>query len=186
MPAITERRPERERGSVWQLRRESLRRPGEIDPAIREDLWQAPIDREAQVSQIEANIYEGIELVFPLLLRRQFQHRMKATQFYSELDMILGMADIREPDANVFVYSLQVVEPQNFGDRLNKMVLDLVPPNLLPEIVNGYFRHEILYELSEPERSVILVNAIQTAAKIELSLKPPWSQYRTSVLVTLA
>lgn len=185
MPTVTEKQPERERGSIWQLQRELHRKPQEFDPMVGQDLWQAPADRKTQASQVEANVYEGVELYFPLLLRKQPEQQMKTTQFYSELAMILDMADIRDPDANVFIYSVQIAEPQNLGDRLNKMVLDLVPRNLTEEVVNGYFRHELLYRQSEPEKSIILVNAILNAAKVSVSLKPPWSPYRTTVLVTL-
>jgi hypothetical protein len=185
MPAVADRDRELERGSIWSLRRESLRRPDEFDRGIREDLWLAPHDRKAQASEIKTNVYANVDLIFPVLLRKQPEHRMKAAEFYRELDMIVGMTDIKDPNASVFVYSFQVIDPRNFGDRLNKMVLDLVPAPLLPEITNGYFRHEVLYELGESERSMILVNAIQSAAKIEVSLKPPWSPYRVCVFVTL-
>jgi hypothetical protein len=185
MPAVGEE----DLGSVSQLRRRSRRRLSDdklatIEFVVREELREAP-DKRARASIVRTNTFQDVKTLFPILLRKEMEHHMKAVPFLGELTLILNMANINDPTANVYVYSLQVIEPRDFGHRLGSEVLEILPPNLKPEIMNGYFRHELLYGQGEPDISIILVNTVQNATKIAVSLKPPWSAYRTNVVVHL-
>jgi hypothetical protein len=183
LPAVGEE----ELGSVSQLRRRrrnSIDKLANIELVVREELREAPDDR-AQASIVQTDLFQNVDTLFPILFRKEREHQMKPVAFLSELALILSMASIKDPGANVYVYSLQVIEPKDFGQRLGTKVLEILPPNLKPEIINGYFRHELLYGLPEPDLSVILVNTVQNASKIEVSLKPPWLAYRTNVVVHL-
>jgi len=164
-------------GSVSELLRymQSLGQPA--DASIVLDLKDAPSEyKRAIASNIETDVFQGVDTLFPVLFKNVREHHMRKPDFLTELELIIGMADIRDPKARVYIYALQVTEPRDLCERLNKTLLESVAPtSTLVELMNGYVRHEILYELPNSHRNMILVHLLESTSKLRISLKPPHS-----------
>ena len=184
MPAIATR--ERKLGSVTRALKHisAEAEPVDLSSLLRE-LQEAP-DKKSVTSMIEEDVFQGIAPCFPVLLAKATAHRMARPDFLLELEVVLSMGDARDPRAPVFVYSLQVAEPKNFSELIDRKLLsEAVPRDSLLEVVNGYVRHELLYELPVSYRNIVLVHLAQLAQNIRLSLKPPWSQHKVDSVVEL-
>jgi hypothetical protein len=170
----------------------ALRRiSGEGDPSdslsVRMEIGDAPrAYRRAMASRLTEDVFGAIEPRFPVLLRRATEHQMGWSELVDELDLILAMADIRDPASSVYVYSLQVVEPARLRNVVGEDALpSLAPPNYLIELRNGYISHELLYGLPAPRRNMILMTLLMHSNLVRVSVKPPWSAYRVEPLVRL-
>ena len=176
---------EKQFGSVLQARKKITKEKGTDVLSLLRELQEAP-DMRAITSVFGDDVFKGIEPMFPVLLKRESNHRMTLADFLNELDMILGMGDVRDPNAGVYVYSIQVTEPQDYPKRVDRPLLEgIVPSDSLIELGNGYIHHSILYELTDPHRHFILSSVLPHATELHLSLKPPWSQYRVESVVAL-
>jgi hypothetical protein len=164
---------------------------GEGDPSdrlsVRMEITDAPrAYRQAMASRLAEDVFGAIEPQFPVLLRRAAEHEMAWSELVDELDLILAMADIREPASTVYIYSLQVVEPANLRSKIGEDALpSLAPPSHLIELRNGYVSHDLLYGLPAPRRNMILMTLLMHANLVRVSVKPPWSPYRVEAVVRL-
>src|SRR5713101_3874182 len=154
---------------------------------VRQELEEAPSKyKKAITSVYRDDVFKGIRPQFPTLLQETQEHRMGLAQFLGELDLVLGMGDIRDPESNVYVYALQVVEPIDLKDRIDKQTLEVyAPQSALIELQNGYVRHETLYDMIDLHRNILLGSLLKHAKSVRLSLKPPWSYYKVDLKVVL-
>jgi hypothetical protein len=156
--------------------------------SMKQELKDAPSQyKKAITSIMREDVFGGIEPFFPILLKKQTDElHMGVAQLANELDLILNMGNIRDPASNVYVYSLQVVEPSDLSERLDRRVFEsFATVGTVTELMNGYVRHDLLYELSTSYRNLVIASLLQHARKIRISIKPPWSAYRIDSMVRL-
>lgn len=180
---------ERELGTVSEALKQIPTGAKSLDDAsVRRELEDAPAShKKARTSVLKTDVFGTINPLFPVLLKKAEGHRMGVAQLISELDLILGMGDIRDTRSSVYVYAIQVAEPQDVGALLDRATLARVAsPGSLIELMNGYIRHELLYDLPSSERDFILVNLFQRAKRLRVYLKPPWSAYKIECTVTIS
>jgi hypothetical protein len=170
------------------LRRLSDRANSDDSMTVRRELEEAPARYKQAITSIyKDDVFKTISPQFPTLLQMANEHRMGVAQFLNELDLVLSMGDIRDPESNVYVYALQVLEPVDLRDRLDKATLETFgPQNSLTELENGYARHEILYDMLDLHRNILLGSLLKHAKKVRVSLKPPWSSHKVDSTVVLA
>src|SRR6266404_2199868 len=135
--------------------------------SLQHELKDAPSKyKKALTSIMREDVFGGIEPFFPILLRKQTDElRMNVAQLANELDLVLGMGNIRDASSNVYVYSLQVVEPSDLSQRLNRRVFEsFATGGIVTELMNGYVRHDLLYELSISYRNLVIASLLQHAS----------------------
>jgi hypothetical protein len=161
-------------------------RPEDIPP-VRNELEQAPPEyRKGIASVVTGDVFKDIAPQYPVLLKRQTEHRMTVADLIQELALIVSMGDIKDPETSVFIYSLQLENPANTLETAGwKFIQRAALKESFLELKNGYVNHDLLYELTESERSMVLLNVLQQAKKVRLSLKPPWSDQRVDVSVEI-
>lgn len=154
---------------------------------VRRELEEAPARYKRAITSVyNDDVFKGISPQFPTLLQEASEHRMGVAEFLGELDLVLNMGDVRDPKANVYIYALQVVEPTDLGDRLDKETFQIYgPQESLIELQNGYARHEILYDMLDLHRNILLGSLLKHAKKVRVSLKPPWSSHKVDLTVLL-
>lgn len=155
---------------------------------IDQEIENAPLRyRKAVTSILKEDVFRRIDPQFPLLLQKTNEHRMEVSQLIGELDLLLSMGDIRDPESNVYIYSIQVVDPPDIKERLDKKALEaFAPKESLTELLNGYLRHELLYDLQGSHTNILLISVLRCAKKVRVSLKPPWSAHKIDSTVVLA
>jgi hypothetical protein len=155
---------------------------------VRRELEEAPARyRKAITSIYRDDVFRGISPQFPTLLQEASEHLMGVAEFLGELDLVLNMGEIGDPESNVYIYALQVVEPTDLKERLDRETLEIYcPPKSLIELQNGYARHEILYDMLDLHRNILLGSLLKHAKKVRVWLKPPWSSHKIESTVVLA
>ena len=99
------------------LKDEALKRVSEVGSAsdaesVKAELAEAPPEYErGTTSIVSGDVFREVEPQFPTLLQKQTEHRMQVAELMNELALVIGMGDIKAPDASVFVYSIQILAP---------------------------------------------------------------------------
>jgi hypothetical protein len=167
------------------------KRLGKIAPEdlafIDQEIEGAPARyRRSVTSILKEDVFKRIDPQFPLLLQKTNEHRMEFGQLLGEIELLLGMGDIRDPGANVYIYSVQVMDPLDITERLDTRALEaFAPKEALVELRNGYIRHELLYDVSDLHSKILLISLLRCAKKVRIYLKPPWASYKIESNVTL-
>lgn len=101
---------------------------------------------------------------------RRKRNWVRTSSKADELELVIGMADIKDPGASVFVYSIQILGPLRLPEAAAwKIVQQAAPEDSWIELRNGYVRHDLLYGLPDSDRSIILLNLLQYAKKVRIS-----------------
>jgi hypothetical protein len=183
--------------TVWEqelgLKDEALRHASEVGSAseaetVKSELADLPSEYESGItSVVSGDVFKEIDPQFPLLLKKQTEHRMTVSDLMKELALIVGMGDIKDPETSIFIYSLQLENPEDISATPGwKFIQQAASKEFYVELKNGYVNHDLLYELSDSDRDMVLLNVLQQASRVRLSLKPPWSEQRVDVLVEFA
>jgi hypothetical protein len=174
------------------LKDEALKRVSEVGSAsdaesVKAELAEAPPEYEKGItSVVRGDVFGEVEPQFPTLLKKQTEHRMQVAELMNELALIIGMGDIKDSGASVFIYSIQILDPSRLPETEGwKIVQQAAPADSWIELRNGYVRHDLLYDLPDSDRSIVLLNLLQFAKKVLVSLKPPWSNNRIDTVVAL-
>lgn len=135
--------------------------------------------RKSVPSIVKEDVLRNVDLQFPVLLRRASEHRMELSGLLGEIELLLGMGDIRDVDSNVFIYSIQVMDPLDITDKIDVKALHaFAPADALIELRNGHMRHELLYDIPDLHAKILLISLLRCAKRVRVSLKPPWSAHK--------
>lgn len=154
---------------------------------VEQELDGAPLKYKKSLSSIvKEDVFRNVDLQFPVLLRRSNEHRMQLSDFFGEIELLMGMGHIRDADSSVFIYSLQVMEPLDITNQIDMKAIEaFAPTQTLLELKNGYLRHELLYDVPDHHAKILLISLLRCAKRVRVSLKPPWSTHKVESDVVL-
>ena len=125
------------------------------------------------LNHVEGDVFDDLsDVVYPFLLSHDQYLVMDRDDFIGQLDVVLRMANKSDVFAGIYMYSVQVTEPLDISDYVDKTFIDkFVSREFQVDVQRGYLYHSFLYDMDSVSLKAVLKEVLARANKVQISIR---------------